>query len=102
MVLAVPGRPGILPHPVQELNVLWQGGSVPLCCLYHMQELYRWPKVAETGRKVLGLRYRLLPYFYTAFWTAHQSGAPVMRPLFLNFPQDRQTYNISRWVAAHV
>ncbi|GAB4817380.1 hypothetical protein N2152v2_004426 [Parachlorella kessleri] len=60
------------------------------------QELYRWPKVAETARRVLGLRYRLLPFLYTQFRTARETGAPVMRPLFMNFPKDPDTHKISR------
>jgi alpha-glucosidase len=35
------------------------------------------------SRQYIELRYRLLPYCYTAFWQSAQSGMPMMRPLFL-------------------
>ncbi|KAL4448263.1 hypothetical protein ABPG75_005482 [Micractinium tetrahymenae] len=60
------------------------------------QELYRWPEVAAAGKKALGMRYRLLPYLYSAFHAAHTSGAPVMRPLWLNFPADPHTHTFDR------
>jgi alpha-glucosidase/alpha-D-xyloside xylohydrolase len=39
-------------------------------------------------RKYLELRYRLLPYLYSAVREAHVTGLPIMRALWLHYPED--------------
>lgn len=48
--------------------------------------------MAEVARKAFGMRYRAMPYLYTAFFDSHQFGCPTMRPLFFTFPNDQQTW----------
>ncbi len=60
------------------------------------QELYLWNSVAEASRSALGMRYQMLPYFYTLFFDAHTNGDMVIRPLWANFPSDLTTVNIDR------
>ena len=40
-------------------------------------------------RKFLELRYRLLPYLYSAVHEAHGTGLPIVRALWLHYPADR-------------
>jgi alpha-glucosidase len=49
-------------------------------------------KVEEIARKYIQLRYRLLPYLYSLFWEHTQNGMPVMRALFLHYPNDEDCY----------
>ena len=42
-------------------------------------------------RAAIERRYRLLPYLYTVFEEASRTGLPVLRPLWLEYPNDAQT-----------
>ena len=43
-------------------------------------------------REAFSLRYRMLPYIYSLMHEANVTGLPVMRPLFLEFPNDVKCY----------
>lgn len=43
-------------------------------------------------RKAFVLRYRMLPYLYSCMYESSVTGMPVMRPLFLEFPEDPACY----------
>lgn len=52
------------------------------------QEPYVWGSVAEATRTAINIRYLLLPYMYTLFFLAHETGSTVMRALAWDFPND--------------
>lgn len=46
----------------------------------------------EPIREAVRARYRLLPYWYTLFYTSEHDGSPIMRPLWVEFPHDKGTF----------
>ncbi len=58
-------------------------------------EVWAYGKQAEPIlAKYLKLRYQLLPYTYSAAYRSYQSGAPYMRALFMDFPEDPKAADI--------
>ena len=54
-------------------------------------EIWSYGKAAQPIlEKYLKLRYRLMPYIYSLAHLTHESGAPYMRALFMDFPNDPQ------------
>jgi alpha-glucosidase (family GH31 glycosyl hydrolase) len=51
------------------------------------QDLHN-PEVEANCRKYLNLRYQLLPYLYSAIAETHRTGLPLMRALWLVYPED--------------
>jgi alpha-glucosidase len=85
-----------------ELLVRWyQVGFLTPFCRNHAgmdspdHEPWRYGKYYEDIiRKYLKLRYRLLPFLYTALEESHRTGMPMFRPLLLNFQDDENTLAI--------
>ena len=85
-----------------ELYIRWFqfGAFCPLCRPHGDRTELREPwqfgaEVEAICRKYLRLRYRLLPYIYTAVYEACTTGVPLMRPLVLEFPHDPRVLNLS-------
>jgi alpha-glucosidase (family GH31 glycosyl hydrolase) len=58
------------------------------------------PRIEPVVRKYDELRYQLLPYTYTLAWEARATGMPLMRALWLHYPDDpvaRGTGNEYLW-----
>lgn len=50
--------------------------------------------INEMIRTAVKTRYQILPYLYTLFYDAHQTGSLVVKPLFFEFFTDKTTYGI--------
>ena len=46
------------------------------------------PNIEPIARKYSELRYQLLPYTYSAAWEARELGLPLMRALWIHYPDD--------------
>jgi alpha-glucosidase len=90
--------PGFSANPTPELAVRWMqyGAMTPFCRCHNEageRDQYPWsfgPGVEKRSRAALILRYRLLPYIYSAFVRASETGDPIQRPLVYDFQHDRQ------------
>lgn len=54
------------------------------------------PKHEALRREAIELRYRLLPYLYTAAEENTRNGLPIMRPVFLSYPKAEAFYGNDR------
>lgn len=53
------------------------------------------PEYESITRTYIGMRYRLMPYVYTLFREASETGLPLMRPLFMEYPGDEEAVRVS-------
>ena len=53
---------------------------------------YMYEENLSLVREAFALRYKMLPYLYSLMYEASVDGVPVMRPLFLEFPDDVNCY----------
>lgn len=53
------------------------------------------PAIEPIARKYDELRYRLLPYTYTLAWQARNTGMPLQRAMWLQYPNDKKARSIA-------
>ncbi|MBR2154583.1 MAG: DUF5110 domain-containing protein [Bacteroidaceae bacterium] len=89
----------------QELYVRWMqfGAFTPMMRSHGTEvyrELYYFGKPGEPVYEALvdavRLRYRFLPYIYSQSWQVSKNDDSFMRALFMDFKQDKQTWNNNR------
>lgn len=84
---------GFTGTPTPDLYVRWaQFGALSPLVRFHgttSREPWEFPEYAEQGAvAAIRLRYRLMPYLYTAAVEAAETGAPMMRALCVDYPED--------------
>ncbi|KAI9311317.1 glycosyl hydrolases family 31-domain-containing protein [Dichotomocladium elegans] len=92
--------PGFFGNPSQELLVRWYQAAVfqPFFRGHaHIDTKRREPYLSpepyrSMTRSALRERYALLPYWYTLFFEASKNGTPMMRPMFMEFPDDEALF----------
>lgn len=92
---------GFMGEASQRLYVRWMqlGAFTPLFrqhSAYGTKAKEPWAfgeDVENTVREIINLRYRILPYLYSEFHQATQTGLPLMRSMFLEFQNDPECWN---------
>jgi len=88
---------GFFGNPDAELMMRWYqvGAYYPFFRGHaHLESKRREPwlfgeEATSVIREAIRQRYRLMPHLYTLFFHANVTGAPVMRPLWYEFPLDK-------------
>ncbi|MEJ2567324.1 MAG: glycoside hydrolase family 31 protein, partial [candidate division WOR-3 bacterium] len=89
-----PGNSQYTDEKYKELLTRWYQWSVfnPIFRIHGYQsETEPWKygqQVEDNMRKMLNLRYRLLPYIYSEAWQITKNGSTIMRPLVVDFRED--------------
>jgi len=90
-----PGQSQYSDEKYHELLIRWfqWGAFNPIFRVHGYQsETEPWKygdKVEENIRKILNLRYVLLPYIYSEAWKITNDGSTLMRPLVMDFREDK-------------
>ncbi|KAF8803532.1 alpha-glucosidase [Phlegmacium glaucopus] len=89
-------------HPPPEIYQRWVAfGLFSSHSRLHGSSSYRVPwnygeDAARSMAKLLNMKHRLMPYIYNLSIQANVKGHPVMRAMFLEFPDDRTTHYLDR------
>lgn len=92
---------GYIGNTSKELFARWiEVGVFEPFCRNHKEafatanEPWSYGEEAEAiAKEYIGFRYRLMPYLYSKFYEATQTGMPIARSLCMNYPNDPLVYN---------
>lgn len=93
---------GFVGNPEAELLVRWYqaGAYQPFFRGHATRNTKRrepWlfgEKHTQLIREAVRERYTLLPYLYSLFYQAHVASEPIMRPLWIEFPDELETFSV--------
>jgi alpha-glucosidase len=91
---------GFAGDPSPDLFVKWTvlGAFSPLFRFHSMinsKDAEPWAfgeEAEEISRNYISLRYRLMPYIYSAFYESSQTGMPISRSLVIDYTNDEKIY----------
>ncbi|GFY77929.1 neutral alpha-glucosidase AB [Trichonephila inaurata madagascariensis] len=94
---------GFFRNPSPELMLRWYqaGAFQPFFRAHSHHETRRrepWlfdDSIKNQIRDAIRLRYSFLPYWYTLFYENELNGLPPMRPIWMEFPTERNTFDMS-------
>ena len=89
------------PAPDEELFIRWVQNGIfyPRFSIHStntdntVTEPWMYHESMNLIRDAIQLRYRLVPYYYSLMHESSISGLPILRPLFMQYQDDTQTYN---------
>jgi len=92
---------GFIGKPTPDMMVRWIQLAIfhPFCRVHSSQddgdqEPWSFGKITmDLFREAVELRYRMLPYHYTAFYRHHRTGEPILKPLVFVDQKDENVYN---------
>ena len=92
--------------PEAELLLRWIQNGIfqPRFCLNSanndntVTQPWMYEENREYVKAAYAQRYRMLPYLYSLMYEANQNGMPAMRPLFLEFPEDKKCYSDNNFI----
>ena len=58
------------------------------------KEPWNHKSVEQEAIAALRLRHRLIPYIYTAFYENHKNGVPICKPLYYDYPDVEEAYQV--------
>ncbi|MGE0493918.1 MAG: TIM-barrel domain-containing protein [Vulcanimicrobiota bacterium] len=93
---------GFIGRPTPELYIRWiqVGSMMPFMRTHSTRDTpdqEPWSlgeQVEDISRAVIERRYALMPYLYSQLHHAHRTGTPILRPLWLEFPDDELAYQV--------